>query len=60
MKKIKTPEKEIENNWEIEEAMSTLKKYAELVKNKKLKEDAIARLEEEANKYKEVAKDLSN
>jgi len=47
-----------EHKWEVEEAVETLKRYAKLVEDKKLKEQAVAKLEEEANKYKEVAKDL--
>lgn len=49
---------EVERDWEVEEAMETLKKYAKLVEDKKLKDEAIKKLEEEANKYKEVANDL--
>lgn len=49
---------EVERDWEVEEAMETLKRYAKLVEDKKLKDEAIKKLEEEANKYKEVANDL--
>ena len=51
---------EVERDWEVEEAMETLKRYAKLVEDKKLKDEAIKKLEEEASKYKEVAKDLKN
>ena len=47
-----------DDNWEIEQAMETLKRYAKLVEDKKLKEKAIEKLSEEADKYKKVAKDL--
>lgn len=47
-----------DDDWEIESAMETLKRYAKLVEDKKLKDEAIKKLEEEANKYKEVAKEL--
>lgn len=59
----KKTEKVIEitdRDWEIESAMETLKRYAKLVEDKKLKEEAIKKLEEEADKYKEVAKDLKD
>lgn len=46
------------DDWEVESAMETLKRYAKLLEDKKLKEQAVAKLEEEAKKYKEVAKDL--
>lgn len=49
-----------DRDWEIESAMETLKRYAQLVEDKKLKDEAIKKLEEEANKYKEVAKDLKD
>lgn len=52
---------EIKNDdWEVESAMETLKRYAKLLEDKKLKDEAIKKLEEEANKYKEVAKDLKD
>ena len=51
---------EVEHDWEVEEAMETLKRYAKLVEDKKLKDEAIKKLEEEASKYKEVAKDLKD
>jgi hypothetical protein len=51
---------EVERDWEVEEAMETLKRYAKLVEDKKLKDEAIKKLEEEASKYKEVAKDLKD
>jgi hypothetical protein len=51
---------EIERDWEVEEAMETLKRYAKLVEDKKLKDEAIAKLEKEANKYKEIVKDLKD
>lgn len=57
----KKAEKVIEvrdDDWEIESAMETLKRYAKLVEDKKLKEEAIKRLSEEADKYKKVADDL--
>lgn len=47
-----------DDDWEIESAMETLKRYAKLVEDKKLKEEAIKRLEDEADKYKKVANDL--
>lgn len=53
MKKV-----EVEHNWEVEEAMETLKRYAKILEDKKLKEEAINRLEKEADKYKKIAKDL--
>lgn len=49
---------EVERSWEVEEAMETLKRYAKLVEDKKLKEEAIKKLEEEASKYKKVATEL--
>ena len=58
---MKKKEKVIEiknDDWEIESAMETLKRYAKLVEDKKLKEEAIKKLEEEASKYKKVANDL--
>lgn len=58
MKKKDKIEVVVDNKWEVEEAMETLKRYAKLVEDKKLKEEAIAKLEEEANKYKRVAEDL--
>lgn len=51
---------EVERDWEVEEAMETLKRYAKLVEDKKLKDEAVKKLEEEASKYKEVAKDLKD
>ena len=52
---------EIKNDdWEVESAMETLKRYAKLLEDKKLKDEAIKKLEEEANKYKEVVKDLKD
>lgn len=48
----------VEHDWEVEEAMETLKRYAKLVEDKKLKDEAVKKLEEEASKYKEVAKEL--
>lgn len=56
MKKVEAEE----HNWEVEDAMETLKRYAKLVEDKKLKDEAIKALETEANKYKEVAKDLKD
>ena len=47
-----------DDDWEVEQAMETLKRYAKLVEDKKLKEKAIEKLSEEADKYKKVAKDL--
>lgn len=47
-----------DDDWEIESAMETLKRYAKLVEDKKLKEEAIKKLSEEADKYKKVVKDL--
>ena len=47
-----------EHRWEDEDAMETLKRYAKLVENKKLKDEAIKKLSEEADKYKKVAKEL--
>ena len=49
-----------DDDWEIESAMETLKRYAKLVEDKKLKDEAIKRLSEEADKYKKVAKDLED
>lgn len=49
---------EVEHDWEVEDAMETLKRYAKLVEDKKLKEEAIEKLEKEAEKYKKIAKDL--
>ena len=49
-----------DDDWEIESAMETLKRYAKLVEDKKLKEEAIKKLSEEADKYKKVAKDLED
>ena len=49
-----------DDDWEIEAAMETLKRYAKLVEDKKLKEEAIKKLSEEADKYKKVAKDLED
>lgn len=54
----KTKEIEVEHDWDVEQAMETLKRYAKLVEDKKLKEEAIKKLEEEADKYKSVAKEL--
>lgn len=47
-----------DDNWEVEQAMETLKRYAKLVEDKKLKEQAIEKLSEEANKYKKIADEL--
>jgi hypothetical protein len=58
MKKKEKVEVIDDRDWEVESAMETLKRYAKLVEDKKLKEEAIKKLEEEANKYKEVAKEL--
>ena len=58
---MKKKEKVVElrdDDWEIESAMETLKRYAKLVEDKKLKDEAIKRLSEEADKYKEVANEL--
>lgn len=60
MKKKEKVEIIEDRDWEIESAMETLKRYAKLVEDKKLKDEAIKKLEEEANKYKEVAKDLKD
>ena len=49
-----------DDDWEIESAMETLKRYAKLVEDKKLKDEAIKKLSEEADKYKKVAKDLED
>jgi hypothetical protein len=57
-KKDKLIEVEVDDKWEVEEAMETLKRYAKLVEDKKLKDKAIKKLEEEANKYKQVANEL--
>ena len=60
---MKKKEKIVElrdDDWEIESAMETLKRYAKLVEDKKLKDEAIKRLSEEADKYKEVANDLKD
>ena len=54
----KDKREEVEHDWEVEEAMETLKRYAKLVEDKKLKEEAIEKLEKEAEKYKSVAKEL--
>lgn len=54
----KTKEIEVEHDWDVEQAVETLKRYAKLVEDKKLKEEAIKKLEEEADKYKSVAKEL--
>ena len=48
----------VDDNWEVEQAMETLKRYAKLVEDKKLKEEAIAKLESEAKKYSKVAEEL--
>lgn len=56
----KKVEVKVEHDWEVEEAMDTLKRYAKLVEDKKLKDEAIKKLEEEASKYKEVAKELKD
>lgn len=58
MKKVEVEAEE--HKWEVQDAMETLKRYAELVENKKLKDEAVKALEAEANKYKEVAKDLKD
>ena len=58
MKKKDKVEIVVDDNWEVEQAMETLKRYAKLVEDKKLKEKAVEKLEEEANKYKQIAKDL--
>jgi type II secretory pathway predicted ATPase ExeA len=47
-----------DKDWEVESAMETLKRYAKLVEDKKLKEKAIKELEKEADKYKKIAKDI--
>lgn len=47
-----------DKDWEVESAMETLKRYAKLVEDKKLKEKAIEELEKEADKYKKIAKDI--
>lgn len=47
-----------DDSWEVEQALETLKRYAKLVEDKKLKEEAIKKLSEEADKYKEVAEEL--
>lgn len=60
MKKKEKVEIIEDRDWEIESAMETLKRYAQLVEDKKLKDEAIKRLSEEADKYKEVAKDLKD
>ena len=60
MSKKEKVEVVVDDNWEIEQAMETLKRYAKLVEDKKLKDEAIKKLEEEASKYKEVAKDLKD
>ena len=49
---------EVEHSGEVEDAMETLKRYAKLVEDKKLKDEAIKKLEEEASKYKKVATEL--
>lgn len=56
MKKVEVEAEE--HNWEVQDAMETLKRYAKLVEDKKLKDEAIKKLSEEADKYKEVAKEL--
>ena len=56
----KKVEVKVERDWEVEEAMETLKRYAKLVEDKKLKDEAVKKLEEEASKYKEVAKELKD
>lgn len=58
MKKQEKVEIIEDRDWEIESAMETLKRYAKLVEDKKLKEEAIKKLSEEADKYKKVANDL--
>ena len=57
-KKDKVIEVVTDDNWEVEAAMETLKRYAKLVEDKKLKEKAVEKLEEEAKKYKKIAEDL--
>ena len=57
-KKEKPIELRDDRDWEVQEAMDTLKRYAKLVEDKKLKEEAIKKLSEEADKYKKVANDL--
>lgn len=49
-----------DKDWEVESAMETLKRYAKLVEDKKLKEKAIEELEKEAEKYKEIAKEIKD
>lgn len=59
-KKDKVIEVVEDRDWEIQEAMETLKRYAKLVEDKKLKEKAIEKLEEEAKKYEQVAKEVKD
>ena len=57
-KKDKVIEVVDDRDWEVQEAMETLKRYAKLVEDKKLKEEAIKKLSDEADKYKKVANEL--
>jgi len=59
-KKDKVVEIVDDRDWEVESAMETLKRYAKLVEDKKLKDEAIKKLEEEAKKYQQVAKEVKD
>lgn len=55
MKEIKSEERE----WKVEEAVHTLMKYQELIKDKKLKEEAIQKLKEKKESIDKTLKTLS-
>lgn len=51
-------EKTERENWKVEDAVRTLQEYQKIMKDKSLKEKAIAKLKEKSKEYKELANKL--
>lgn len=47
-----------EEEWKVEDAVRTLQEYQKIMKDKSLKEKAIAKLKEKSKEYKELANKL--
>lgn len=54
----KAEEKEQIDKWEVEGAVRTLEEYQRIMKDKELKEKAVAKLKEKAEEYSKLSKEF--
>lgn len=54
----KTEEKEQIDKWKVEDAVRTLEEYQRIMKDKELKEKAVAKLKEKAEEYSKLSKEF--